>query len=80
MSVIKKEMIDDLNSIIDDFFMETKQNRPNSITKYDPTKHNFKEKSENKPNFDKLVEEQKKQLKKQTNLGKIKLSKNTRKL
>ncbi|HCY7884579.1 TPA: staphylocoagulase [Staphylococcus aureus] len=53
---IKKEMIDDLNSIIDDFFMETKQNRPNSITKYDPTKHNFKEKSENKPNFDKLVE------------------------
>ncbi|HCW9331464.1 TPA: staphylocoagulase, partial [Staphylococcus aureus] len=25
---IKKEMIDDLNSIIDDFFMETKQNRP----------------------------------------------------
>ncbi|HEH0765360.1 TPA: staphylocoagulase [Staphylococcus aureus] len=54
---IKKEMIDDLNSIIDDFFMETKQNRPNSITKYDPTKHNFKEKSENKPNFDKLVEE-----------------------
>ncbi len=77
---IKKEMIDDLNSIIDDFFMETKQNRPNSITKYDPTKHNFKEKSENKPNFDKLVEETKKQLKKQTNLGKIKLSKNTRKL
>lgn len=53
-------MIDDLNSIIDDFFMETKQNRPNSITKYDPTKHNFKEKSENKPNFDKLVEETKK--------------------
>ncbi|SUK32964.1 staphylocoagulase [Staphylococcus aureus] len=54
---IKKEMIDDLNSIIDDFFMETKQNRPNSITKYDPTKYNFKEKSENKPNFDKLVKE-----------------------
>ncbi|HCX2220200.1 TPA: staphylocoagulase [Staphylococcus aureus] len=60
---IKKEMIDDLNSIIDDFFMETKQNRPNSITKYDPTKHNFKEKSENKPNFDKLVEEIKKAVK-----------------
>ncbi|HBI3602173.1 TPA: staphylocoagulase, partial [Staphylococcus aureus] len=60
---IKKEMIDDLNSIIDDFFMETKQNRPNSITKYDPTKHNFKEKSENKPNFDKLVEETKKAVK-----------------
>ncbi|PZI56013.1 staphylocoagulase [Staphylococcus aureus] len=60
---IKKEMIDDLNSIIDDFFMETKQNRPNSITKYDPTKHNFKEKNENKPNFDKLVEETKKAVK-----------------
>ncbi|EOB6964451.1 staphylocoagulase [Staphylococcus aureus] len=60
---IKKEMIVDLNSIIDDFFMETKQNRPNSITKYDPTKHNFKEKSENKPNFDKLVEETKKAVK-----------------
>ncbi len=60
---IKKEMIDDLNSMIDDFFMETKQNRPNSITKYDPTKHNFKEKSENKPNFDKLVEETKKAVK-----------------
>ncbi|CDR27038.1 staphylocoagulase [Staphylococcus schweitzeri] len=56
---IKKEMMDDLNSIIDDFFMDTKQNRPNSITKYDPTKHNFKENSENKPNFDKLVEETK---------------------
>ncbi|EYF77840.1 hypothetical protein V539_00947, partial [Staphylococcus aureus M72054] len=39
---IKKEMIDDLNSIIDDFFMETKQNRPKSITKYNPTTHNYK--------------------------------------
>lgn len=54
---IKKEMIDDLNSIIDDFFMETKQNRPKSITKYNPTTHNYKTNSDNKPNFDKLVEE-----------------------
>ncbi|HDJ7567383.1 staphylocoagulase [Staphylococcus aureus] len=57
---IKKEMIDDLNSIIDDFFMETKQNRPKSITKYNPTTHNYKTNSDNKPNFDKLVEETKK--------------------
>ncbi|GJF85071.1 staphylocoagulase [Staphylococcus argenteus] len=54
---IRKEMMDDLNSIIDDFFMETGQNRPIFITKYDPTKHNFKENSENKANFDKLVKE-----------------------
>ncbi|WP_142290123.1 staphylocoagulase, partial [Staphylococcus argenteus] len=54
---IKKEMMDDLNSIIDDFFVETKQNRPISITKYDPTKHNFKENSENRANFDALVKE-----------------------
>ena len=67
---IKKEMIDDLNSIIDDFFMETKQNRPKSITKYNPTTHNYKTNSDNKPNFDKLVEETKKQLKKQMILGK----------
>ncbi|WRM61851.1 coagulase domain-containing protein [Staphylococcus aureus] len=63
-------MIDDLNSIIDDFFMETKQNRPKSITKYNPTTHNYKTNSDNKPNFDKLVEETKKQLKKQMILGK----------
>ncbi len=60
---IKKEMIDDLNSIIDDFFMETKQNRPKSITKYNPTTHNYKTNSDNKPNFDKLVEETKKAVK-----------------
>ncbi|MBE5675831.1 staphylocoagulase [Staphylococcus sp. SS87] len=60
---IKKEMMNDLNSIIDDFFVETKQNRPISIKKYDPTKHNFKENSQNKSNFDKLVEETKKSVK-----------------
>ncbi|SQE39708.1 staphylocoagulase precursor [Staphylococcus aureus] len=60
---IKKEMIDDVNSIIDDFFMETKQNRPKSITKYNPTTHNYKTNSDNKPNFDKLVEETKKAVK-----------------
>ncbi|CDR61675.1 staphylocoagulase [Staphylococcus schweitzeri] len=53
---IKKEMMDDLNSIIDDFFMETKQNRPDNITKYNPNIHNPKN---NKENFDKLVEETK---------------------
>ncbi len=43
--------------------METKQNRPKSITKYNPTTHNYKTNSDNKPNFDKLVEETKKAVK-----------------
>ncbi|CDR22758.1 staphylocoagulase [Staphylococcus schweitzeri] len=53
---IKKEMMDDLNSIIDDFFMETSQNRPDNITKYNPNIHNPKN---NKENFDTLVKETK---------------------
>ncbi|HDY9521119.1 staphylocoagulase [Staphylococcus argenteus] len=53
---IRKEMMDDLNSIIDDFFMETGQNRPNKITKYDPRIHNPKD---NKANFEALVKETK---------------------
>ncbi len=51
---IMKEMTNDLNSIIEDFFMETGQNRPNKITKYNPSVHNPKD---NKENFDKLVKE-----------------------
>ncbi|UMT78346.1 staphylocoagulase [Staphylococcus roterodami] len=54
---IKKEMMDDLNSIIDDFFMETNQNRPKTITKFDWDKHNYRNKPENKTNFDALVKE-----------------------
>lgn len=73
---IKKEMIDDLNSIIDDFFMETKQNRPKSITKYNPTTHNYKTNSDNKPNFDKLVEETKKAVKEADDSWKTKTVKN----
>ncbi|AXJ44978.1 staphylocoagulase [Staphylococcus aureus] len=57
---IRKEMTDDLNSIIDDFFMETGQNRPVKITKYNPNIHSPKD---NKESFDKLVEETKKAVK-----------------
>ncbi|HDJ3072616.1 TPA: staphylocoagulase [Staphylococcus aureus] len=53
---IRKEMTDDLNSIIDDFFMETGQNRPVKITKYNPNIHSPKD---NKENFDTLVKETK---------------------
>ncbi|UMT75878.1 staphylocoagulase [Staphylococcus roterodami] len=54
---IKKEMMDDLNSIVDDFFVETNQNRPSTIKKYDPNIHDYTKKNENKENFDKLVKE-----------------------
>ena len=57
-----------------------KQNRPKSITKYNPTTHNYKTNSDNKPNFDKLVEETKKAVKKQMILGKENCQKNTEKL
>ena len=73
-------MMEDLNSIVDDFFMETNQNRPTTIKKYDPNIHDYTKKKENKENFDKLVKETREAVEKQTNLGKIKLSKNTRKL
>ncbi|EFC08926.1 staphylocoagulase [Staphylococcus aureus] len=51
---IKKDMMDDLNSIIDDFFMETDQNRPSNITKFNPDIHDYKEHREG---FDALVKE-----------------------
>ncbi|HHB0174742.1 TPA: staphylocoagulase [Staphylococcus aureus] len=54
---IKKEMMEDLNSIVDDFFMEINQNRPTTIKKYDPNIHDYTKKKENKENFDKLVKE-----------------------
>nr|AXH79934.1 staphylocoagulase XId [Staphylococcus argenteus] len=54
---IKKEMMADLNSIVDDFFVETNQNRPSIIKKYDPNIHDYIKKKENKENFDKLVKE-----------------------
>ncbi len=60
---IKNEMIYDLNSIIDDFFMETNQNRPENITKFDWDKHDYRNKLENKAHFEALVEETKKAVK-----------------
>ncbi|WP_416471404.1 staphylocoagulase [Staphylococcus aureus] len=54
---IRKEMMDDLNSIIDDFFMDTNMNRPLNITKFNPNIHDYTNKSENRDNFDKLVKE-----------------------
>ncbi|HDA6737935.1 TPA: staphylocoagulase [Staphylococcus aureus] len=54
---IRKEMMDDLNSIIDDFFMDTKMNRPLNITKFNPNIHDYTNKPENRDNFDKLVKE-----------------------
>ncbi|HGO1493591.1 TPA: staphylocoagulase [Staphylococcus aureus] len=56
---IKNEMIYDLNSIIDDFFMETNQNRPENITKFDWDKHDYRNKPENKAHFEALVKETK---------------------
>ena len=50
-------MMADLNSIVDDFFVETNQNRPSIIKKYDPNIHDYIKKKENKENFDKLVKE-----------------------
>ncbi|CAA3938295.1 staphylocoagulase [Staphylococcus aureus] len=54
---IRKEMMDDLNSIIDDFFMDTKMNKPLNITKFNPNIHDYTNKPENRDNFDKLVKE-----------------------
>ena len=50
-------MMEDLNSIVDDFFMETNQNRPTTIKKYDPNIHDYTKKKRIKENFDKLVKE-----------------------
>ncbi|CAC6931272.1 TPA: staphylocoagulase [Staphylococcus aureus] len=50
----EKEMIKDLESIIDDFFIETKLNRPKHITRYDGTKHDY---HKHKDGFDALVKE-----------------------
>ncbi|HDG9727503.1 TPA: staphylocoagulase [Staphylococcus aureus] len=54
---IRKEMMDDLNSIIDDFFMDTNMNRPLNITKFNPNIHDYTNKPENRDNVDKLVKE-----------------------
>ncbi|HFX7653304.1 TPA: staphylocoagulase, partial [Staphylococcus aureus] len=54
---IRKEMMDDLNSIIDDFFMDTNMNRPLNITKFNPNIHDYTNRPENRDNFDKLVKE-----------------------
>ncbi|HCY2787691.1 TPA: staphylocoagulase [Staphylococcus aureus] len=54
---IRKEMMDDLNSIIDDFFMDTNMNRPLNITKFNPNIHDYTNKPDNRDNFDKLVKE-----------------------
>ncbi|HDE4098484.1 TPA: staphylocoagulase [Staphylococcus aureus] len=54
---IRKKMMDDLNSIIDDFFMDTNMNRPLNITKFNPNIHDYTNKPENRDNFDKLVKE-----------------------
>ncbi|WP_374232954.1 staphylocoagulase [Staphylococcus aureus] len=54
---IRKEMMDDLNSIIDDFFMDTNMNRPLNITKFNPNIHDYTNKPENRDSFDKLVKE-----------------------
>ncbi|HDH4111180.1 TPA: staphylocoagulase [Staphylococcus aureus] len=50
----EQEMIKDLESIIDDFFIETKLNRPKHITRYDGTKHDY---HKHKDGFDALVKE-----------------------
>ncbi|MBO0927278.1 staphylocoagulase [Staphylococcus sp. 30400_3112M30941] len=54
---IRKEMMDDLNSIIDDFFMDTNMNRPLKLTKFNPSIHDYTNKPENRNHFDALVTE-----------------------
>ncbi|MBH5016737.1 staphylocoagulase [Staphylococcus aureus] len=51
---IEKEMIKDLESIIEDFFIETGLNKPDNITSYDSSKHHYKNHSEG---FEALVKE-----------------------
>ncbi|MEW7697976.1 staphylocoagulase [Staphylococcus aureus] len=51
---IEQEMIKDLESIIDDFFIETKLNRPNHITRYDGNQHDY---YKHRDGFDALVKE-----------------------
>ncbi|HCU9324452.1 staphylocoagulase [Staphylococcus aureus] len=51
---IEKEMIKDLESIIEDFFIETGLNKPVNITSYDSSKHHYKNHSEG---FEALVKE-----------------------
>ncbi|MBY6737502.1 staphylocoagulase [Staphylococcus aureus] len=51
---IEKEMIKDLESIIEDFFIETGLNKPGNITSYDSSKHHYKNHSEG---FEALVKE-----------------------
>ena len=72
---IRKEMMDDLNSIIDDFFMDTNMNRPLNITKFNPNIHDYTNKPENRDNFDKLVKETREAVQTLTNLGKQEPSK-----
>ncbi|HEI7352834.1 TPA: staphylocoagulase [Staphylococcus aureus] len=51
---IENEMLKDLESIIEDFFIETGLNKPDNITSYDSSKHDYKHHREG---FDALVKE-----------------------
>ncbi|HDD0596753.1 TPA: staphylocoagulase [Staphylococcus aureus] len=53
---IENEMIKDLESIIEDFFIETGLNKPGNITSYDSSKHDYKHYREG---FEALVKETK---------------------
>ncbi|CDR66543.1 staphylocoagulase [Staphylococcus schweitzeri] len=53
---IEKEMIKDLESVIEDFFIETGLNKPDNITSYDSSKHDYKHRREG---FEALVKETK---------------------
>lgn len=70
-------MIKDLESIIDDFFIETKLNRPQHITRYDGTKHDY---HKHKDGFDALVKETREAVSKADESWKTKTVKNTGKL
>ncbi|HDJ7688686.1 TPA: staphylocoagulase [Staphylococcus aureus] len=51
---IENEMLKDLESIIEDFFIETGLNKPDNITSYDSSKHDYKNHREG---FEALVKE-----------------------
>ncbi|SCT78424.1 staphylocoagulase [Staphylococcus aureus] len=53
---IENEMLKDLESIIEDFFIETGLNKPDNITSYDSSKHDYKHHREG---FEALVKETK---------------------
>ncbi|HCY6617692.1 TPA: staphylocoagulase [Staphylococcus aureus] len=70
---IENEMLKDLESIIEDFFIETGLNKPGNITSYDSSKHDYKHYREG---FEALVKETREAVDKADDSWKTKTVKN----